>query len=102
MSFSFSGFLAAAKTVLTAVQVGEAEIAPIAAAIPGAAPILAGAGDATTAALALIAAGQNIAVSGTPLITELETIFDGLFHVTLTPQAVVLTPKTTAATQPAP
>lgn len=101
MSFSFSGLLAAAETVLTDVQVGETAITPVVAAIPGAGPILAGAEAATAAALALIKAGQGIASSGTPLITEIETIFDGLFHITHTPQAIVLTPKTTAGTKPA-
>lgn len=120
MSFSWTGLLAAAKSAITTIsadagpilQAGEA-LAPAIALIPGAGPIIATVetGAATIAKIAptavadatsAFAAGEKIIADASPVITELESIFDSIFHITTTPTGVVvLTPKTSTATAPA-
>ncbi len=121
MSFSFASLFASAESALAAImpvvtplETVAAELAPaVEALVPasvgpieaikaGAAAITALAPTAITDTTAAIAAGQKIVADAHPAITELESIFNGLFHVTATPQAIVLTPKTTAPTVAAP
>lgn len=120
MSFSWTGLLNAAKSAITVIsadagpvlQAGEA-LAPVISMIPGAGPIIAGAETAAAAitqvaptaiqdASAIFAAGEKIITDGSPVLTELESVWDSIFHVTTTPTGtVILTPKTSTATAPA-
>ena len=64
----------------------------------GAASISAVAPTAVQDAQDIIAHGKKTYADIGPAIHALESVFAGLFHVTPTPQGIVLTPKTTAAT----
>lgn len=120
MSFSFAAFLAAAESAFTTVVTDVAPIIPLAeqagtvvsALVPGAAPTIAAieAGAASIAAIAptaisdvqsAIATGQKILADVTPEISSLEATFDKIFHITPTPQGLLVTAKTTSATAPA-
>lgn len=97
------------QPVVTAAE----ELAPIVKTIvPSAAPVI----DVVTAAKNSIEAVAPTAVQDAtaainvarqaytdlgPAVAALEASIGSLFHVTATPQAIVLTPKTTAATVPA-
>lgn len=100
MSFSFTSILNFARTVITDVATDIEEIAPVAAVIPGAAPVIAAITGAATAANAAIDAGSAIVAAATPEVTQLEAWFDKLFHISVTPGVIVLTPKTSTATVP--
>lgn len=120
MAFSWSTLLSAAKSAITTIsadagpvlQAGEA-LAPVIGLIPGAGPIIAGAETAVATitsiaptAIADATAGFNavekIIADGSPVITEFESIWDSIFHATVTPTGtVILTPKTSTATAPA-
>lgn len=120
MSFSFSAFLAAAESAFTTVVTDVAPIIPLAEQVagvvgtfvPGAGPTIAliEAGANSVAAIAptaiadaqsAIATGQKILADMTPEISSLEATFDKIFHITPTPQGLLLTAKTTSATAPA-
>jgi len=98
MSNIFQTILNTARTVISDVQVGAKVIAPVAVAIPGAAAVDTAVQVGATAALAAIDAGEAIVTAASPEIASLIAAFESLFHITQTPQAIVLTPKTTAAT----
>lgn len=98
MSFSFASIFSFARTVLTDVAEGAAAITPVAVVIPGAGPVVAAVSAATAAAGEAITAGEGIIAAVTPEITQLEALFASLFHVNVTPGAIVLTPKTSTAT----
>lgn len=100
MSFSFENLWSAAETVMTDVLEAEESIAPIVAAIPGAAPIVQKVTDAASAVNAAVTAGKSLVEAMGPMASELQSILAQLFHVTVTPGALVLTPKTSAATVP--
>lgn len=119
MSFSWSTLLSSAESALSTiavdagpiVQAGSA-LAPVIDLIPGTAPVVTAieAGAAAITAIApaavqdatnAIAAGQKIVSDASPIITEFESIFDTLFHITPTPTGAVLTAKTSAPTAPA-
>ena len=77
----------AAIPVVTAIQAGAASIAAIAP-------------TAVQDTSAIINAGKAAYTDLAPTLAKLESAFDSLFHITVTPgsQAIVLTPKTSAAT----
>lgn len=98
MSFSFAGLLSFAKVVITDVGEGAAAIAPVVSVIPGAAPVVAAVENAADAANKAVVAGEGIIAAVVPEIAQLEALFESLFHINLTPGAIVLTPKTSAGT----
>lgn len=98
MSFSFAGLFSFARTVLTDVGEGAQAIAPIASVIPGAAPVVAAVTAAVGAANDAISAGEAIISAATPELLQAEAILASLFHVNLTPGAIVLTAKNSAGT----
>jgi hypothetical protein len=98
MSFSFASLFSFAKTVLTDVAAGEKAIAPVASVIPGAGAVLTAAQGVTTAVSAVIDAGESAAAALGPEAAQVETWLDALFHIDITPGAIVLTPKTSVAT----
>ncbi len=120
--FSFASLFASAESALAAIMpvvrplesvaatlapaveaLVPASVGPIEAIKAGAAAISAIAPTAMTDTTTAIAAGQKIVADAHPVITELEAIFNSLFHVTPAPGgAVLLTPKTTAPTAAAP
>ena len=98
MSNILQTILNAARTVLTDVQVGAKAIAPVAATVPGGTAIDTAVGAAATAVLTAIEAGEAIVTAASPEVSQLIAYLESLFHVTQTPQAIVLTPKTTSGT----
>jgi hypothetical protein len=98
MSFSFASLFSFAKTVITDVAAGASEIAPVASLIPGGAAVDAALAGAASVANEAVTAGQSLVSALTPEVAQLEALYDSLFHVTVTPGAVVLTPKVSAAT----
>lgn len=120
MSFSFSAFLAAAESAFTTVVTDVAPLVPLAEQVagavgtfvPGAGPTIAliEAGANSVAAIAptaiadaqsAVATGKKILSDLAPAVTSLEATFDKLFHITPTPQGLLVTAKTTSATAPA-
>lgn len=119
--FSFASLFAAAESAFvsfqtvakplesiaqTAAPIVEALVpstVPVISAVEaGAASIAAVAPNALSDATAAISVGKQIVADGSPILTELEGIFSSIFHATPAPGgAVLLTPKTTAATIPA-
>jgi hypothetical protein len=103
MSFSFSALFDSAETVLTDVLTGAEAIAPILPAIPGAGAVATDVESGVSAAQSVIASGKTILNDVTPAVTAalsaLEAAYNQLFHITATPGAVVLTPKTSVATK---
>jgi hypothetical protein len=97
MSF-FSTLFAGAKTVLTDVMTGSEAIEPVVTAIPGAGTVAVAIDAGAKAALTTISAGEAIYNAASPEITAIEGYLETLFHISLTPSAIVLTPKTSAAT----
>ncbi len=120
MSFSFAAFFQAAESAYTTVVTDAAPIIPlveegasvVGALVPGATPTISAveAGAASVAAIAptaiadvqaAVATGKKIITDMTPEVASLESIFDQIFHITPTPQGLLVTAKTTAATAPA-
>lgn len=121
MSFSFASLWASAENAMAIISADAAPLVQAARGlepiiegfVPSSVPIITGieAGAASIGALAptavqdataVIAAGKKIVADGSPLLTELEALFDKTFHVTSTPGgAVLLTPKTSSAMVPA-
>ena len=121
MSFSFASLLSAAESAFASFQsvakpleavattaapvveaVFPATTPAISAVEAGAASIAAVAPNALADASAAISVGKQIVADGAPLLTQLEGLFSGLFHLSTAPGGVVvLTPKTSAATVPA-
>lgn len=114
MSF-FSDLLADAKAALAVAQpiitIAEDAAPVIATAFPSAAPVInaAEAGAAmiekaapgvVAGATSLITQGEALMASAGPELLQLEAIFKGLFTRSPVPQAVVLTPTTSAASVP--
>lgn len=87
-----------AELVLTDIQTGAKAIEPVAAAIPGGMAVDAAVEAATAATLAAVTASRAIVAAASPEVAQVEAYLDKLFHITQTPQAIVLTPKTTSAT----
>ncbi len=122
MSFSLASLFASAESALASFETVAAPLQSVASSLvpvvetlaPSTAPTINAvtAGSASIAAVApaavqdvtsAIAAGKQAYADIGPAITGLEAIYDKLFHVTAAPGGVViLTPKTTAATVPAP
>lgn len=120
MAFSWAALLATAESALSTVaadaapiiQAGEA-LGPVVSLIPGAAPIVTAveAGAAAITAIAptavadaasAFASVKKIIDDGSPVLTQLETLFDQIFHLNTVPGGVVvLSSKTSAATAPA-
>jgi hypothetical protein len=100
MSF-FSTLFSTAANVVQGVQAAETEIAAVVTPlVPGSASAVSSVEKATANVAALVTQGQKIVDEFEPEEADLETILDALFHTTRTPQGLLLTPKTTAATIP--
>lgn len=87
-----------AETALTDVITGGEAMAPVAAAIPGAAPVLTAVEGGATAVLAAIKAGRAIVTAAAPEISSIAALLESLFHITPTPGGMLLTAKTSVAT----
>jgi hypothetical protein len=94
-------FVPIAQEIGGAVATLDPAAAPVVAAVEaGAASISAIAPTAVQQAQTAITAVQNIAASASPLLTEFESLWDSIFHITPVPGGALLTAKTAAATVP--
>lgn len=119
MAFSWAALLAGAKSALSTIAADAAPIEqavgsllPVVGLIPGAGPVVTAieAGGAlisqiapTAVADATTAFGsiEKIVADAHPAITQLESLWDQIFHINVMPGGtVVLTPKTSTATAP--
>jgi hypothetical protein len=100
MSFSFANFFTFAKTVTTGVAAGADELAPVANIIPGGAAIDAAVKGAATIAGEAIDAGEALIAAAAPELSQAIALWDSLFHITMAPGSLILTPKTSVATVP--
>lgn len=98
MNFSFASIFKFARTAISGVASGADAIAPIAAAIPGAGPIVAEVQIAAKVASEGVDAAEGLVSALTPELAQAEALIASLYHMAFTPGAIVLTPKTTVAT----
>lgn len=120
MAFSWSTLVASAESALSTIAADAAPIEqavgsllPVVGLIPGAAPVVSAveaggalitkiAPTAVADANAAFASVKQIVADGAPVLTQLESLWDQIFHVNVVPGGtVILTPKTSTATAPA-
>ena len=100
MSFSFANFFTFAKTVITDVAAGADELAPVASVIPGGAAIDTAVKGAAVVASEAAVAGEALVTAAEPALAQAIALWDSLFHITVAPGSIILTPKTSVATVP--